>query len=54
MARVFWETYQISNDIAEACAQVQAIVAEQPSALNLINRYGDRSPTYTEQDLCPF
>lgn len=54
MARAFWDTFQTTDSTATACAQVLSIVAAQPDALDLINRYGSRSPTYGAQDLCPF
>ncbi len=54
MARVFFETVQATGDVSGACAQVQAIIAQRGEALELLNRYGSRSPRYTAQQLCPF
>jgi len=30
------------------------VIESRPEALDLMNRYGSRSPQYTESDLCPF
>ncbi len=51
---VFWDTYQVTNNLRTACQDVQIAVLERPSALDLLNRYGIRNPTYTAQSLCPF
>ena len=54
MALDFWNAYQITNDLHAACLRAQETVAARPDALELLNRYGSRSPTYTAADLCPF
>jgi hypothetical protein len=54
LGRTFWEIYQITGNVSEACADVRAVVRVQPNAVDFLNRYGDRNPTYTEQDICPF
>lgn len=54
LADVYWQTYQTQNNLNSACQAVQAVINQQPQALNLMNRYGTRNPTYTTQDLCPF
>jgi hypothetical protein len=54
MALDFWNAYQITNDLHAACLRAQETVTARPDALELLNRYGSRSPTYTAADLCPF
>lgn len=54
MAEVYWQTYQTSNNLNSACAAVQGFIEENAAALDLLNRYGSRSPVYTAQRLCPF
>ncbi len=55
MSRVFLTAYQVNgDDLAAACADVMVLVTAQPQAVDLLNRYGNRSPTYTATDLCPF
>lgn len=54
MAQAFQTTFQTAGDVRSACQAVRAIIAERPEALELLNRYGTRSPRYTESDLCPF
>jgi hypothetical protein len=54
MARLFLETFQATADVHSACVAVETIIAAQPQAVDQMNRYGSRSPTYTAQDLCPF
>lgn len=54
LGEVFWRAFQTSNNLRSACAAVQDIITARPEALSLINRYGNRSPTYTATDLCPF
>ncbi len=54
LSRAFWTAYEATGDAGPACSAVLDMVEEQPSALNLLNRYGRRSPTYTAQELCPF
>ena len=54
MSRTFWDTFQVVNNMNTACQAVLAIVEDQPQALDLINGYGNRNPTYNAYDLCPF
>jgi hypothetical protein len=54
MAQTFWNTLQVSNNLNTACIEVLNIVAARPDALDLLNRYGSRSPTYAAPSLCPF
>lgn len=54
MANRFADVLTITNDLHEACVEVQAIIADNEDALTLMNRYGSRSPTYAALDLCPF
>lgn len=54
MAYVFLNEFETSGNLNAACNAVQAVIAERPQALNLLNRYGSRSPTYTALDLCPY
>lgn len=52
MARAFLETYQASGNPATACDAALALADE--SAITQLNRYGERNPQYTINDLCPF
>lgn len=54
MIDAFWNGWQVTNNLHSACVEIQAIIAARPEAVNLLNRYGSRSPIYTAQDLCPF
>jgi hypothetical protein len=54
MALRYWSAFQASNNLASACAEVQAIIAARPEALALLNRYGTRSPVVTAAQVCPF
>lgn len=54
MGLVFWDALQQTNNLRSACQLVQAIISQRPEALGLLNRYGNRGPTYTADDLCPF
>ncbi len=54
MGRAFWQEFGANGDPAAACEAVLALVEERPEALELINRYGTRSPTYSAEQLCPF
>ncbi len=54
LARTFYETFTSDSNVGSACAAVSAIIAQRPEALTQLNRYGSRSPTYSETDLCPF
>jgi hypothetical protein len=54
LGHIFWEAYQSTADTSQACRQVQQVIAERPEALEHLNRYGRRSPTYSAGFLCPF
>ncbi|MBL8160647.1 MAG: hypothetical protein JNJ61_01580 [Anaerolineae bacterium] len=54
MVSTFWNAWQLTNNLNSACRQVQALIAQRPEAVTLLNRYGSRSPVYSAQDLCPF
>lgn len=54
MAYSFWNALQATSNLHSACLAVQEIMSRRPEALTLMNRYGSRSPTYTELDLCPY
>jgi hypothetical protein len=54
MAYTFLSEFQAVGDLHAACNAVQQVVARRPSALNLLNRYGSRSPTYNPLMLCPY
>ncbi|MCC6615069.1 MAG: hypothetical protein IT320_16450 [Anaerolineae bacterium] len=54
MAQAFWDALQITNNLRSACLEVESIIAVQPEALGLLNRYGSESPTYNANDVCPF
>jgi hypothetical protein len=54
LADVYWRSYQESNNLNIACNAVLAAIEERPLALDVLNRYGTRNPTYTAQSLCPF
>lgn len=50
----FWNAFQITNNLHSACVEVQKLIEQKPEALDLLNRYGDRSPTTSADMLCPF
>lgn len=54
MSRIFWDTFQVSNDLTSACRAVQDMIDDRPEAVNLMNRYGSRNPTYTAEAFCSF
>ena len=54
MALRYWATLQATNNLRSACNDVRAIMAARPEAVELLNRYGSRSPVYTAAALCPF
>lgn len=54
LANVFVETYGQNVDLHASCDAVRAVMADRPSALTLLNRYGTRNPTYTTLDVCPY
>ncbi|MCU0512780.1 MAG: hypothetical protein MUE40_09435 [Anaerolineae bacterium] len=54
MAYAFISTLENTRSLRLACEEVQKIIVERPSALQLLNRYGSRSPTYDALALCPY
>ncbi len=54
MANVFLNEFTASANLNTACNVVQAVISQRPEALDLINRYGSRSPVYSALDLCPY
>jgi len=54
MSLDFWDALQVTNNLHSACLKAQETILSHPDALNLLNRYGSRSPTYAAADLCPF
>jgi hypothetical protein len=54
LLNTFWNALQVTGNLNSACREVQAIIGTRPEALELLNRYGSRSPTYTAADFCPF
>ncbi|MFN8377785.1 MAG: hypothetical protein U0452_03865 [Anaerolineae bacterium] len=54
MALRYWTTLQATNNLRSACDDVRAIMAARPEAVELLNRYGSRSPAYSTASLCPF
>jgi hypothetical protein len=54
LSTTFWNALQLSGNLRSACLEVQAQVTAQPEALALLNRYGQRGPVYTAEQLCPF
>ncbi len=54
MGRAFFEQFQATGDRPSACLAARNIAEDDESALERINRYGERNPTYTVVDLCPY
>ncbi len=54
MLNAFWNGLQVTNNLNSACREVQAVITARPEAVGLLNRYGNRSPVYTAEELCPF
>lgn len=54
MATEFWNALQITNNLHSACLKAQEVTLARGDALELLNRYGERNPTVTAADLCPF
>ncbi len=54
LSRILFDTYLETGDVRDACERILETLAEQPQAIDLLNRYGNRSPIYTVEDLCPF
>lgn len=54
MAYAFLSGWDSTNNLSNACGLVQNVIESRPEAIDLLNRYGSRSPQYTPNDLCPF
>lgn len=54
LARTFTDSLIITNSLHAACTEVRGFLEDDSDAIELLNRYGDRSPQYTALDLCPF
>lgn len=54
MAYAFLAGWDATNNISNACQQVRDVIESRPEAVELLNRYGSRSPQYVPNDLCPF
>jgi len=54
MAYQFANVLQANSDLHRGCLDVQIIIEERSEALDLLNRYGTRSPDYTALMLCPY
>ena len=54
MTQIFWDSLQVTGDILEACNEVRTFAAQNTSSVDLLNRYGNRSPIYTPTHMCPF
>jgi hypothetical protein len=54
LAMTFWNAYQVTNNLRSACQEVKEFISARPEAVDLLNRYGSRSPIYTDTTLCPF
>lgn len=54
MSAAFWDGLQVTNNLNSACLEALEVARQRPEAVNLLNRYGSRSPVYTLESLCPF
>jgi len=54
VADAFWNAFQTSNNLNIGCAAALDTIEERPLALEVLNRYGTRNPTYTADQICPF
>ncbi len=54
LADAFWNAYQTSNNLNIGCAAALDVLSERPLALDVLNRYGTRNPTYTADQICPY
>lgn len=54
LATAFWNAFQVTNNLRSACHEVKEFISTRPEAVDLLNRYGSRSPAYSETTLCPF
>lgn len=54
MAAAFFEEAQTTGNLPAACVAARSIAQADEAALDLLNRYGSRNPTYTVAMLCPY
>lgn len=54
LSTAFWNALQVTNNLNSACLEVKQLAADLPDSVNLLNRYGSRSPAYNADLLCPF
>jgi len=54
LATAFWNAFQVTNNLRSACHEVKEFITTRPEAVDLLNRYGSRSPAYSESTVCPF
>jgi hypothetical protein len=55
VAQAFWDEYIVVADVRLACATLRERLTDDLSeAVTYMNRYGNRNPEYTAQDICPF
>lgn len=54
LTQLYWDALQVTGSAPEACAEVRDFVTQNTSAVDLMNRYGNRNPNYTPMDICPF
>ena len=54
MAYAFLTGWESTNNLSNACQLVQSVIDNRSEAIDLLNRYGSRSPQYIASDLCPF
>ncbi len=56
IADIWWRAYQPTQDMASACAAVDAFVAgppPHPEAVDSLANYGYANPTFTAAEVCP-
>lgn len=54
LASAFWNAFQVTNNLRSACQEAKDFMTTHPEAVDLLNRYGSRSPAYSDTTLCPF
>ena len=54
LATAFWNAFQVTNNLRSACQEAKEFITTRPEAVDLLNRYGSRSPAYSESTVCPF
>jgi hypothetical protein len=54
LVNTFWDALQVTNNLRSACQTTLDIIRSRPEAVNLLNRYGEQSPVYTPETICPF